>query len=162
MLYAHLSVLYSLMIAGTVSVAKHDLTRADAMFVLIAASSPASIYLWYLCIRSFWNADLFPIVHSNKNKTASQSYEVKITQIVALGSFAWTLALLVITFAPSKVIKFSQPGCDREYGTERWFNLAWELPVALQMTVIGVLYYVSWGVFKVWTSRGPYRAPQPT
>ncbi|KAJ3527533.1 hypothetical protein NMY22_g9754 [Coprinellus aureogranulatus] len=159
MLYAHLSILYSLVIAGTVSIAKHELTKADGIFVLICASSPASIYLWYLSIRSFWNANLFPIVHSNKNKTASESYEVKITRIITLGTFAWVLALLIITFVPSKVIKFSQPGCNTAYGTALWFNLAWELPVALQSVVIVVLYYVSWGIFKLWTGRRSYQAP---
>ncbi|TEB14978.1 hypothetical protein FA13DRAFT_1730093 [Coprinellus micaceus] len=40
MLYTHLAVLYSLLIAGTVSVAKHALTKADSMFVIICVASP--------------------------------------------------------------------------------------------------------------------------
>jgi hypothetical protein len=159
MLYAHLAVLYSLLIAGTVSVAKHDLTKADSMFVIICVASPATLYLWYLTIRSFWNASVFPIVHSNKNKTASQSWEVKITRGIVLGSLAYTIAFMVITFQPFKAIKFSQPDCDKEYGTDLWFNLAWMLPFALQTVVTVVLFYVSWGLIKLWTMRPSYEVP---
>ncbi|KAJ3507906.1 hypothetical protein NMY22_g16789 [Coprinellus aureogranulatus] len=161
MLYAHLSVLYSLLIAGTVSIAKHELTKADSMFVLICVASPASIYLWYLTIRSFFNTNVFPIEHSNKKKAPSQSWEVQITRLITFGSFAYTVAYLVITFVPSKVIKFAQPACDREYGTDLWFNLAWMLPVALQMVIIIILYYFSWGLLKLWTLRSSYIAPAP-
>lgn len=161
MLYAHLSVLYSLLIAGTVSIAKHELTKADSMFVLICVASPASIYLWYLTIRSFWNTSVFPIEHSNKKKAPSQSWEVQITRLITFGSFGYTVAYLLLTFVPSKVIKFAQPACDREYGTDLWFNLAWMLPVALQMIIIGLLYCLSWGLIKLWTIRPSYAAPAP-
>ncbi|KAF6753939.1 hypothetical protein DFP72DRAFT_1127682 [Ephemerocybe angulata] len=135
LLYAHLSVLYSLLIAGLVSVLKGELSRGDGIFVIVTVASPASLYLWYYSIKSIWKADDFPIEQGNKGKPANQSMEVKILRLVSLGSLVFEIAMICVLFIPKvKNIKFPQTACDMAYGTRAlWYNVAWELPVAIQL-----------------------------
>ncbi|KAJ3549040.1 hypothetical protein NMY22_g1039 [Coprinellus aureogranulatus] len=159
MLYAHLSVLYSLLTAGTVSIAKQELTKADSIFVLICAASPTSIYLWYLTIRSFFDASFFPIERDNNRKTARLSWEVRITRFITLASFVYTISFLGITFVHSPKVRFSQPACN--WTDIMGVNLLWALPVASQMVVIAILYHLSWGIHMLWTNLPSYTAPTP-
>ncbi|RXW19833.1 hypothetical protein EST38_g6020 [Candolleomyces aberdarensis] len=161
MLYAHMSVLYSLYIAALVSMLKGELTNADGIFVVVTAGSPASIYLWYLTLRSFWNANVFPIQHANKSVPAHKSLEVQLTRAIVLGSFFFEIALICLMFIPSKAIKFSQPACNKEFGTALWYNVAWELPVAIQSVAMLILFLIALGLTRLWAKRRAYEVPAP-
>ncbi|KAJ2923408.1 hypothetical protein H1R20_g13685, partial [Candolleomyces eurysporus] len=161
MLYAHLSVLYSLFIAALVSMLKGELTNADGIFVLVTAGSPSSVYLWYLTVRSFWNTNIFPIQHADKSVPAHKSLEVQLTRALALGSFLFEIVLICLMFIPTKAIKFSQPACNRDFGTALWYNVAWELPVAIQSVAMLIFFLIAFGLTRLWTKRGAYEVPAP-
>lgn len=162
MLYAHVSVLYSLHIASIVSMAKGELSQADSIFVLVTVASPASIYLWYLTIRSFWNITHFPIEHANKNKPMHKSMEVQVVRAISIGSLLFEIVLLCLMFIPSKAIKFSQPACNKQYGSvSLWYNVAWQLPVLIQTFVMLIFWSIALGLCKLWTRRKAYEMPPP-
>ncbi|KAF6745318.1 hypothetical protein DFP72DRAFT_1018165 [Ephemerocybe angulata] len=163
LLYAHLSVLYSLLIAGLISMLKGELSRGDGIFVIVTVASPASLYLWYYSIKSIWKADDFPIEQGNKSKPANQSMEVKIVRLVSLGSLVFEIAMICVLFIPKvKKINFPQTACDMAYGTRAlWYNVAWELPVAIQLVCMTVLYFITYGIFWLWTRRQAYEIPAP-
>ncbi|KAF6744069.1 hypothetical protein DFP72DRAFT_764153, partial [Ephemerocybe angulata] len=164
MLYAHLPVLYSLLIAALVSVMKGELTRGDGIFVIVTVASPASIYLWYYSFKSIWNANHFPLVHENAEKPANKSWEVKIARLFSLGSLAFTVAMVCVLFIPNiKGVKFPQKACDEVFGTTAtWYNVVWELPVAMQAVGMAIIYFLAYGIFRLWTRRQAYEVPPPT
>lgn len=161
MLYAHLSILYSLFIAALVSMLKGELTNADGIFVLVTAGSPSSVYLWYLTIRSFWNAKVFPIEHADRSVPANKSLEVRLTRLLSLGSLIFEIILIVLVFTPKTGIKFSQPACNQEYGRALWYNVAWQLPVVIQTAAMYFLFLVAFGLTRLWTLRWAYQPPPP-
>jgi hypothetical protein len=109
--------LYSLFIAALVSMLKEELTNADGMFVLVTVASPSSVHLWCLTIRAFWNITIFPLQHANKSVPMHKSLEVQLLRALSLGSFMFEIIMICLVFIPTKGIKFSQPGCNREFGT---------------------------------------------
>ncbi|RXW22633.1 hypothetical protein EST38_g3216 [Candolleomyces aberdarensis] len=161
MLYAHLSVLYSLFIAALVSLLRGELTNADGIFVLVTAASPSSLHLWYLTIRSFWNTSIFPIRPAAKSVPAHKSLEVQLTRAFALLSLIFEIILICLMFISTKRIRFSQPACSREYGKALWYNVAWVLPVAIQSTVMLAIFFFALGATRWWTSRKAYEVPAP-
>lgn len=164
MLYAHLSVIYSLLIAAVISMVKGELSKADGIFVVVSVASPASLYLWYYTVKSvFWGAHHFPIEHSNKNKGAHQSIEVKATQAVAALSFVFTVVMICLVFVPNiKGIKFPQKACDDAFNASAlWYNVAWQLPVVIQSLSMIILYFMAYGLCLLWTRRTAYKTPQP-
>ncbi|KAF5334261.1 hypothetical protein D9611_014580 [Ephemerocybe angulata] len=164
MLYAHLSVLYSLHIAALVSALKGDLSRGDGIFVIVTVASPATLYLWYYTAKSFWNANHFPIQHENKDKPANQSWEVKIARLFSLGSFLFEIAMICVLFIPNvKGVKFPQTACDKQFGTTAlWFNVVWELPVIIQTVGMLIIYFIAYGIILLWTKRQAYEVPSPS
>ncbi|RXW22657.1 hypothetical protein EST38_g3215 [Candolleomyces aberdarensis] len=161
MLYAHLSVLYSLFIAALVSLLKGELTNADGIFVLVTAASPSSLHLWYLTIRSFWNISAFPIQRADNSAPVCKSLEVQFTRILALLSLIFEITLICLIFIPTNRIRFSQPACSREYGKGLWYNVVWVLPVAIQSIAILVLFFLALRATRWWTSRRAYEVPAP-
>ncbi|KAG2002237.1 hypothetical protein CC2G_004443 [Coprinopsis cinerea AmutBmut pab1-1] len=166
MLYAYLSLVFSLQIAGLVSILKNNLSLTDALFVLICVASPATFYMWYLSIRSLWNPSLFPILRDPgaKPKPLSKSKEVHILRVVIFLNMAFEIALICMVFIPTRVtkLKFSQPACNQKFGTKLWFNLAWELPYAMQMVGTFLFLGIAWAIFKGWTSMRFYEVPTRT
>ncbi|KAJ2929328.1 hypothetical protein H1R20_g7767, partial [Candolleomyces eurysporus] len=160
MLYAHMSLLYSLYIAALVSMLKGELTNVDGIFTVVTAGSPASIYLWYLTLRSFWNVNVFPIQHADKSVPANKSLEVQLTRAIALGSFFFEFVLIGLMFIPT-AIKFSQPKCNERYGSYLWYNIAWQLPVAIQSALMLILFFIALGLTGLWTNRRTYKVPAP-
>ncbi|KAJ2914999.1 hypothetical protein MD484_g5432, partial [Candolleomyces efflorescens] len=161
MMYAHLSVLYSLFIAAVVSMSKGDLTNADGIFVLVTAASPSTLYLWYLTIRSFWNITVFPIRHADKAVPMHKSLEVQVLRVLSLGTIVFEVIMICLVFIRPKGIKFSQPGCNKKFGTELWYNVAWELPVAIHSVGMLVTFLLTWGLTRLWMMRRSYVVPGP-
>ncbi|KAJ2936263.1 hypothetical protein H1R20_g831, partial [Candolleomyces eurysporus] len=159
MLYAHLSVLYSLFIAAVVSMSKGELTNADGIFVVVAASSPSSLHLWFLTIRSFWNTSVFPIQPADKSVPAHKSLVIQLTRALALLSLIFEIILIFLILTPTKRIQFSQPACNREYGKALWYNVAWVAPVAVQSGFILGMVTVASILARFCISRKAYEAP---
>ncbi|KAF6745827.1 hypothetical protein DFP72DRAFT_756251, partial [Ephemerocybe angulata] len=161
MFYAHLALLYSLLIAAMVSVCNGELSRADGIFVIITVASPASLYLWYYSLRSIWNANYFPMQHLDREKPKGRSREVYLARVLSLGSFAFEIAMIFVLFIPNvKGIKFPQAACDQSYDAmPKWYMVAWELPVAIQSVVITLFYFLALLCVKLWTKRTSYKAP---
>ncbi|TFK17766.1 hypothetical protein FA15DRAFT_675841, partial [Coprinopsis marcescibilis] len=155
MLYAHLSVIYSLMIAALVCILKTELTQNDGIFILVSVASPATLYMWYLTIISCWNPERFPIEKKNKGK----SIEVHILRFVSMVSLAFEIALVCVMYVPSEAISFSQPACNKDFGMEMWFNIVWMLPFALQTTATVIVFFIAMCLCWLWTLRRGYKVP---
>ncbi|TFK26967.1 hypothetical protein FA15DRAFT_702379 [Coprinopsis marcescibilis] len=157
MVYAHLSVIYSLMIAALVCLLRTELTANDGVFVLICVASPSTLYLWFLSVLSFWKPQVFPIEKENKRK----SKEVHILRILSLLSLCFEIALICLIFNPTDKVKVSQPDCTEGYATSQWYNLAWILPLAIQ-SVASVLYFLfAMLICWLWVRRQGYEVPPP-
>ncbi|KAG2009461.1 hypothetical protein CC2G_012395 [Coprinopsis cinerea AmutBmut pab1-1] len=155
MLYAHLSVIYSLLIAALISILKTSLTQNDGVFVLVSVASPATLYLWYLSIRSIWSPKWFPVDLPEKHK----STEFQILRVLTILSLAFTIALVCLMYVPSEKINFSQPACSQVFGRELWYNIAWQLPWVIQVASITVLFFFTLGVSWIWSLRRRYEVP---
>ncbi|TFK19188.1 hypothetical protein FA15DRAFT_221155 [Coprinopsis marcescibilis] len=158
MTYAHLSVIYSLMIAALVCVLKTDLTNSDGVFVLVCVASPSSIYLWFLSVASIWKPELFPVEKENKKK----SKEVHALRVASLASLGFFIALVCVMFVPSEKIKFAQEDCTKEFGTSVWFNIVWVLPIAVQSLGNVFFFFLAMFLCWLWTRRSSYEIPPPS
>ncbi|TFK17767.1 hypothetical protein FA15DRAFT_675842 [Coprinopsis marcescibilis] len=156
MLYAHLSVIYSLMIAAAICIAKSELTQTDCIFVIVSVISPASIYLWYLSIVSIWNPEQFPVEKENKRK----SKEIHALRVVCLASLAFAIGLVVITFVDSDKITFSQPGCKKAFGEILWFLIPWMIPLSSQALATAALFFLAMLFCWLWARRSGYSVPE--
>ncbi|TFK18341.1 hypothetical protein FA15DRAFT_730238, partial [Coprinopsis marcescibilis] len=157
MLYAHLSVIYSLMIAVLVCMLRNELTMMDSVFVVICVVSPATLWLWGLTLASLWNPDYFPIYKEVKRK----SKEIHALRLAVIGSFVFEIVLIALVFGPhDHIFKFSQPVCYKEIEKMLWYGLAWFVPLVMQfmgsMVILGLAMGVSW----LWTSRRAYQVPE--
>ncbi|KAF6742188.1 hypothetical protein DFP72DRAFT_1107630, partial [Ephemerocybe angulata] len=161
MLYAHLSLLYSLLIAAMVSAHNGELSRPDGIFVITTVASPASLYLWYCTLRSIRNVNNFPMDPANVNKPKGRSIEVKAAQVLSLGSLILEIAMICVVFIPRvKGIKFPQSACDRSYGTTfKWSNVVWWITIAIQILVFVFSYFLVLFSTKCWTKRKLYEIP---
>lgn len=164
MLYAHLSVLYSLQIAALISIVKGELTNSDGIFVIVMIASPPSLYLWFYTIKSFIaGAHHFPIEHGNRNVPANKSMEVHVTRGVTLLALIFTVVMIALIFTPSiPGIKFPQRSCNSDFGDSGlWVNVVWQLPVAIQTITMILLYFMAYGATLLWTRRAAYSMPPP-
>ncbi|TFK16681.1 hypothetical protein FA15DRAFT_711509 [Coprinopsis marcescibilis] len=161
MLYAHLTVTFSLMIAAAISISMSQLTYMDSIFVLVSLGSPASFYLWILSFMSFWRPEYFPLNLKGRGSRGSK-IEVQILRTLSLASGAFALALALITFVNSNTIQFSQPWCKVELGGDLWFLLLWMVPLTLQLLATVLLFFVALLLCWLWTKRRGYNAPKYT
>ncbi|KAJ2928182.1 hypothetical protein H1R20_g8892, partial [Candolleomyces eurysporus] len=148
MLYAHLAVMYSLMIAALISITHGQLTQNDGVFVLVAVGSPCTIYLWFSTLRSLIGHHDFPILESQDRRNRR---EVQLLKLLCLLSIAFEAVLICLVFVPSPRIHFSQPSCNREFGKKLVLNLAW----AFQYVREGLLS-IGWIMASVWFYRRWY------
>ncbi|KAF6764592.1 hypothetical protein DFP72DRAFT_1163498 [Ephemerocybe angulata] len=138
MLYAHLAITYSLLIAALVSMLKGELSRADGLFVIVAVASPPSIALWYFTFKSLWIRASFPLYPYHKSldfKSHSSSFEFQAARLLSFGSLIFELAMVCLLFIPDvERINFPQSVCDKQYGTSGlWYNIVWQLPLLAQL-----------------------------
>ncbi|KAJ2917890.1 hypothetical protein MD484_g2500, partial [Candolleomyces efflorescens] len=147
MLYNHLAVIYSLMIAALVSIVRGELTQNDGVFVLVAVGSPCTIYLWFSALRSLITYyDFLGQDHRSRR-------EVQLLKFLCMLSMAFEIVLVCLLFVPSSRIRFSQPSCNREFGKKLILNLAW----AIQYVREGVLG-IGWIVGGAWFYRWWYKS----
>ncbi|KAF6743121.1 hypothetical protein DFP72DRAFT_1102052 [Ephemerocybe angulata] len=91
-------------------------------------------------------------------------FEVNPSRLVSLGSLVFEIAMICVLFIPKvKNIKFPQRACDKAYGTTAlWYNVAWELPVAIQAFAMAFVFFIMYGIFWLWTRRQSYEVPSPS
>ncbi|KAF5313592.1 hypothetical protein D9611_010131 [Ephemerocybe angulata] len=149
MLYAHLAVLYSLLIASLVSVTKGQLSKVDGIFIAVAVASPASMHLWCLSFVSLWHPHLFPIQEAAAENDIAHDHralEIHAARALSVGALALEIMMICLLFIPGvKGIKFPQPVCDGYFGGSRLlYNLAWSVPTLIQVGVIGITSIVAY------------------
>ena len=59
-MYTHLALVFSFHIAAIVGLAFQQLTKNDAIFVVVMVASPTSIYVWLTSLLFLWKSSLFP------------------------------------------------------------------------------------------------------
>ncbi|TFK22017.1 hypothetical protein FA15DRAFT_671971 [Coprinopsis marcescibilis] len=164
MFYAHFGMIYALLLATVISVTRGDLTRSDAIFVIIAVASPASILLWTYSALSLWRgSEWFQMRLSEKAEktthlTPFQNTQIRIFSMIALGSLVFEAAMAGVLFGNIDRLKFSQPGCEQQFGTKIWHRLVWVYPIAAQLAVGAFLVFAAGFLFRnICVRRLPWR-----
>jgi hypothetical protein len=109
--YPYLVTIYAFLISALISLVNSNLTRNDAIFVLVAVASPVTVYLWIMFISGAFVAAVFrrasPWVLAHGNSQTQIFLYISI-----LGSLViWGTMLGIIVISPSGV-SFSQQACS--------------------------------------------------
>jgi uncharacterized membrane protein len=92
--------------------ARRQLTRNDAIFVLVATVSPASLYLWIMVLIAVFNKGILPGYLSREAMSKGQQ---RLLILFSIGSFLLWLVVAGLALWPSHSDHFSQPACDQVY-----------------------------------------------
>ncbi|KAF6750091.1 hypothetical protein DFP72DRAFT_1013652 [Ephemerocybe angulata] len=153
MLYAHLAVLYSLLIASLVSLTRGALSKLDGIFIVVAVASPASMHLWCLSFQSLWHPRVFPIQETAETDDTHdhRPLEIHAARALSVGALALEVMIICLLFVPGiKGIKFPQPVCDENFGGSRLlYNLAWSVPTLIQVAAIGITSIIGYMVARL-------------
>ncbi|KAG1734897.1 uncharacterized protein EDB91DRAFT_575861 [Suillus paluster] len=118
--YSYLANIYSLLISAVISMSNMQLTRNDAVFVVVAIANPGTLYLWVIAFMTLAKHPPRRI----KDKIAHH-YEWKFFICLSVASFViWIIMLGLLTHPPNGV-RFSQQDCSHEYGQTEIINLIW-------------------------------------
>ena len=157
MLYAHLAVIYSLMIATLISIIRGELTQNDGIFVLVAVGSPCTIYLWFSALRSLVSHHDFSIRESQDHRNR---LEVLLLKLLCLLSIGFEVVLVCLLFVPSSRIHFSQPSCS-QLGKGLVFNLAWVLQYVRE-GLLSIIWIMGNAWFWRWWDKRQRRSANQT
>jgi hypothetical protein len=120
--YSYFANVYSLLISSMVSMLKSQLTQNDAIFVLVATVSPATLYIWATSAVALFKGLPKSIVLGIPNKR-----EQGLLIILSFVSLAlWATGVGVVAGLPNGV-SFSQPGCELDYSSTQWTSLLWSV-----------------------------------
>jgi uncharacterized membrane protein len=92
--------------------ARRQLTRNDAIFVLVATVSPASLYLWIMVLIAVFNKGILP---GYLGREAMSKGQQRLLILFSIGSFLLWLVVAGLALWPSHSDHFSQPACDQVY-----------------------------------------------
>ncbi|KAG6919308.1 hypothetical protein DXG01_007441 [Tephrocybe rancida] len=120
LIYAHLGLVYSLLIATTLSVCFGLLTKNDEIFVLVIVASPASVALWCLTLSRRFP---LPSPPSDTDSTKKHDWEHRALQGAAAGALVFELVMVFVTMSPKSWRVFRQPACALTGG--RVANALW-------------------------------------
>ncbi|KAG6848123.1 hypothetical protein H0H93_003225, partial [Arthromyces matolae] len=143
MIYAHLGLVYSLLLSALISLCTGQLTQNDGVFVLVTVASPASFALWGLTIWSLFDPGRFPV-----RKNGKKSKEIFLLKSALLFSLAFEIAMICIVFVPSSTFQFSQPACNQSYGDKLWIKLLWELPYIINFAWAAIVFAIFRRLFR--------------
>jgi hypothetical protein len=118
--YTFLINLNSLLIAGILSFVQGQLTQNDAIFIFVAAISPASLYTWAISLRAIFNKFPGRMVAGLPTKR-----EQIILITLSFVPFVLWAILMGLTFSPSSHLTFSQPACYIAYDAKTVWSLLW-------------------------------------
>ncbi|KAG6833636.1 hypothetical protein H0H87_004263, partial [Tephrocybe sp. NHM501043] len=141
LIYAHLGLVYSLLIATTLSVCFGLLTKNDEIFVLVIVASPASVALWCMTLARRFplplteNPPPSPAPNSTdseeraismaRNREIRWDWEPMLLQGAAAGSLVFELVMVFVTMAPRSWRVFRQPACAQAGPGGRPANALW-------------------------------------
>jgi len=115
-----------------------ELTRNDAIFVLVATLSPATLYLWAMVPIAVFNKGFLPEYFRETMSKFSQ----RILIFLSLVSFILWLVVVVLAFRPANSEHFSQPACEMDYG---FMNLLWSANFVFGFLVaVAVVSVIAW------------------
>lgn len=172
LLYGHLLLLYSLLIAALISILATELTQSDGIFILVTVASPASIYIWVRALVSLWKPNWFlELFHKPLLKppyVKPRVREARLLKALILASLAFEIAMICVMLIPSEHLKFSQPGCKWEYTGQEfpewalaqfwpftdhtlyaWVAIVWEITYIIQILWILITVGGSSLIFKL-------------
>jgi hypothetical protein len=157
--YSYLANVYSLLISALISMLKVQLTQNDAVFVLVAAVSPATLYLWLTAIHALFRGLPNRIARKLPNK-----HEQILLVALSFISFALWISIFGLIVGPtndSNGVKFSQPGCAVPYGPKQLAALLWSSQLLSQSytagaVIFGIAMYLKWRPQPVSFSRDQY------
>lgn len=135
--YSYLANVYSLLISALISMLKVELTRNDAIFVLVATVSPATLYLWLTAIYA-----LFRGLPNRISRKIPNKQEQTLLLALTFVSFALWISILGLIVGPtndSNGVKFSQPGCTAAYNPEQLTAILWSTQLLSQSFTTGAL-----------------------
>jgi len=98
-----------------------ELTRNDAIFVLVATLSPATLYLWTMVFIALFNKGFLP----DYFKESMSKFGQRMLIFFSIMSFILWLVVVVLALRPPNSVYFSQPACDKNYGKDMLFILFW-------------------------------------
>jgi len=133
--YPYLVTIYAFLISALISFVNSNLTRNDAIFVLVAVASPVTLYLWVMFLFGAVFVAIFrrasPWVPAHGNSQTQIFLYVSI-----LGSLViWATMLGIIVGSPSGAISFSQQACSR-YGAHATTVLVWPMLYLFQLFLL--------------------------
>ena len=117
----YLANIYALLISTLISMFQRELTRNDAIFVLVATLSPATLCLWAMVVISVFNRGAFP----DYFKETMSKFGQRIMILSSFVSFILWFVVVALVIWPPNPNYFSQPACQKEYGKEMLVYLLW-------------------------------------
>jgi hypothetical protein len=129
--------LNSLLISCLISLFRGQLTHSDAVFIIVAAMSPASLYIWAISLRTILNRLPYRIVPGFPTKQ-----EQLILIVCSFIPFILWAVLLGLLFSPSTPLKFSQADCGVPFYLGRWMKLLWAVLFVGGVIGSGFLIYL--------------------
>jgi len=115
---------------------KVELMQNDAVFILVAKISPATLYLWITAALALLKGlpNCMACMLPNKHE---QVFLIALSII----SFALWVMMVGLIIGPSDGAKFSQPGCNKAYGRSERVTLLWSLVFLGQSLSAGVFMF---------------------
>jgi len=144
--YPYVGNVVALLVSAFASVARTELTQADAAYVILSVASPASLYLWLLVLytayrllrRQPWPTPLAPFYTFEKYVFFSLSFM----------SFVLWIVLIPVGYAPSWTAMLKQPACKLGLLSVR-DNIAWLGRILLVYLILSVIpLLVSFGILR--------------
>ena len=128
-IYPYLVTIYAFLISALISLVQSNLTRNDAVFVLVAVASPATLYLWIM----FLFAAIFHQTSPWALATGTNKISQRFLFVTVLGSLIMWLTMLGIIVGSPSGVSFSQQACSKEYGRKALSTMIWPSGSLAQM-----------------------------
>ncbi len=137
----YLANIYSLLISALISMCRGELTRNDAIFVLVATLSPATLYLWAMVSIALFNKGFLP----DYFRESMSKFGQRMLIFLSIVSFILWLVVVALVLRPPNFVSFSQPVCDKYYGKDLLFNLLWSAKFFVSSFVaVAVASVIAW------------------
>ncbi len=138
--YSYVGNVLSLLISALFSMHRQNITQNDAVFVILAVTSPSSIYLWFLTFLSFLRPNALPV-----SITQLRLFERHLLTSFSILLFWVLMVMAFLTLLPSSARLFSQPACNFKYSYEETSRFFWSAGlVAHFVSVVSTLLFLAW------------------
>jgi hypothetical protein len=148
----YLANIYSLLVSTFISMSQGQLTRNDAIFVLIATVSPATLYLWIMvCFAVFKKGFLSDYL----NGEIMNKVEQHLLILFSLVSFILWVVVAALALRAQNSDYFSQPACNEVYVKGQIWSLLWSAMFLVGFFVaVAVVSVIAWYRRKHMGGRG--------